>query len=370
MEVLTNAMASFQAILESGSKFPWVGQVFLIVLATLLAAYLMKKLFDRLALKAKNSNTAFDDLLIDTARKPVGVFIWFEGILLAAEVVRRVSDEPVFSLIDPIREVSFITIFAWFAVRLIRQAEDLVQQPGVLKKEMDATTASALGKLFRLSVIITTALVILQTLGFSISGILAFGGIGGIAIGFAAKDLLSNFFGGLMIYMDQPFRVGDWVRSPDKDIEGTVEDIGWRLTCIRTFDKRPLYVPNATFASISVENPSRMSNRRIKETVGVRYDDADKVAAIVADVKQMLLDHPEIDTEQTLIVNVNAFASSSIDFFIYTFTKTTEWIRFHEIKQDVMLKVIDIVQRNGAEFAFPTQTLHLLNEEPEPAGMK
>ncbi|MDX1473133.1 MAG: mechanosensitive ion channel family protein, partial [Reinekea sp.] len=244
--------------------------------------------------------------------------------------------------------------------------EVVVQQDGVLENPMDATTASALGKLLRLSVIITTALVILQTLGFSVSGVLAFGGIGGIAVGFAAKDLLANFFGGLMIYLDQPFKVGDWIRSPDKNIEGTVEHIGWRLTRIRTFDKRPLYVPNATFANISVENPSRMTNRRIYEAIGVRYDDAAKVEKIVADVKQMLLDHPEIDTTQTLIVNVNAFAASSIEFFVYTFTKTTNWIAFHEIKQDVMVKIIDIVERNGAEFAFPTQTLHV-KHEPEMA---
>ena len=113
----------------------------------------------------------------------------------------------------------------------------------------------------------------MQLFDYSVSGLLAFGGIGGIAVGFAAKDLLANFFGGLMIYLDRPFSVGDWIRSPDKEIEGTVEDIGWRLTRIRTFDKRPLYIPNSIFASISVENPSRMSNRRIYEKIGIRYDD-------------------------------------------------------------------------------------------------
>ena len=109
-------------------------------------------------------------------------------------------------------------------------------------------------------------------------------------MGFAAKDLLANFFGGMMIYMDRPFSVGEWIRSPDKEIEGTVEDIGWRLTRIRTFDKRPLYIPNSVFANISVENPSRMTSRRIYETVGIRYDDIDKMDLIVAQVKGMLLD--------------------------------------------------------------------------------
>ncbi|NIP74156.1 MAG: mechanosensitive ion channel, partial [Gammaproteobacteria bacterium] len=120
-----------------------------------------------------------------------------------------------------------------------------------------------------------------------------------------------------MVYLDRPFAVGDWIRSPDRDIEGTVEDIGWRLTRIRTFDKRPLYVPNATFSTIAVENPSRMHNRRIYETVGIRYDDADKMGPIVADVRAMLEAHPDIETGRLLMVNFNAFAPSSLDFFIY-----------------------------------------------------
>ena len=153
--------------------------------------------------------------------------------------------------------------------------------------------------------------------------------------------------------------VGDWIRSPDREIEGTVENIGWRLTRIRTFDKRPLYVPNAVFTSVAVENPSRMTNRRIKETIGIRYDDASKMKDIITDVKAMLKEHEEIDTGKTLIVNLNEFAPSSLDFFIYTFTKTTDWIRFHEIKQDVMLKILDIIEAHGAECAFPTSTIHI-----------
>jgi MscS family membrane protein len=224
---------------------------------------------------------------------------------------------------------------------------------------VDVTTIAAVGKLIRLSIIITATLVGLQSLGFSISGVLAFGGVGGIAVGFAAKDLLANFFGAIMIYLDRPFVVGEWIRSPDREIEGTVEEIGWRLTRIRTFDKRPLYVPNSVFTQIAVENPARMANRRINETIGIRYDDLHEMAAIVDEVKTMLREHPEIDQQQTLIVNLNAFAASSVDFLVYTFTRTTEWIRYHEIKQDVLLKIAAIIESHGAEIAFPTHTLHV-----------
>jgi MscS family membrane protein len=166
----------------------------------------------------------------------------------------------------------------------------------------------------------------------------------------------------LMIYLDRPFSVGEWIRSPDKEIEGTVEDIGWRLTRIRTFDKRPLYIPNSVFASISVENPSRMTNRRIYETVGIRYEDIGSMDAIVDQVTAMLLEHPDIDASQTMIVNFNKFSASSVDFFVYTFTKTTNWNDFHRVKQDVLLKVAEVVAANRAEIAFPTSTVHIANE--------
>ena len=183
--------------------------------------------------------------------------------------------------------------------------------------------------------------------------------IGGLAVGFAAKDMLANFFGGLMIYLDRPFSVGDWIKSPDKEIEGTVEHIGWRLTRIRTFDKRPLFVPNGMFSTISVENPSRMTNRRIKAIINLRYDDANKIAIILKDIENMLGKHPAIDTEQTLMVNLVECASWSLNFMLYAFTKTTKWAEFQAVRQDVFIKVLEIVDSHGAECAFPTSTVHI-----------
>ena len=344
----------------------WVIQVFIIVFVSLLLDWIQKRILRKLHEKMERTKNYWDDTLIEAAQRPISALIWIIGLTFAAEIVKSKSGAVIFEAIDPIRDVGVIVTFAWFLVRFIRIAEH-----NILKRRMEAgesfdrTTADAIAKLLRISVFITAGLVILQTLGYSVSGVLAFGGIGGIAVGYAAKDLLANFFGGLTIYLDRPFDVGDWIRSPDKQIEGTVEKIGWRITCIRTFDKRPLYVPNSAFTTIAVENPSRMSNRRIYETVGIRYDDVDKMAIVVDDVKAMLQSHPEIDTRQTMIVNFNKFAPSSLDFFVYTFTRTTDWIKFHEIKQDVMLKIIEIIEGHGAECAFPTSTIHLASEPPE-----
>ena len=337
-----------------------MAQVFIVVFLTLLISFLQKRILARLLAKLQSTRVYWDDALVDAARRPLTILIWLIGLSFAAEIVSNESGAVIFGAIDPIRDVGVIFTFAWFLVRFIERTEkNIILKKEARGEEVDRTTTDAIAKLLRISVIITAFLVMLQTLGYSISGVLAFGGIGGIAIGFAAKDLLANFFGGLMIYLDRPFNVGDWVRSPDREIEGTIENIGWRLTRIRTFDKRPLYVPNSIFANIAVENPSRMTNRRIKETIGIRYADVSKMETIIDDVKKMLQGHEDIDTNQTLIVNFNEFAPSSLDFFIYTFTKTTNWIRFHEVKQDVLLKVIRIVESHGAECAFPTSTLHI-----------
>ncbi len=341
-----------------------VTQVFIVVFGTLLIDFIQKRAVRRMQGRIEKSKILWDDALYFAARRPLSVLIWLLGLSFAADIVGSKTDAAIFEVVSPVRELGVIVSFSWFLFRFIQAMEKNV----VLKAErkgtdIDRTTVDAIGKLLRLSVLITSVLVAMQTLGFSISGVLAFGGVGGIAIGFAAKDLLSNFFGGLMIFMDRPFAVGDWIRSPDRKIEGTVEKIGWRLTVIRTFDKRPLYLPNSTFASIAVENPSRMSHRRIYETIGIRYDDGAKVGAIVNAVKTMLLEHPEIDTTQTMIVNFNAFAPSSLDFFIYTFTRTTNWVFYHEVKQDVLLKVMNIITQHGAQIAFPTSTIHLAKGE-------
>ena len=342
----------------------WIVQVFILVFVTLLIDWLQKRVIAKLQVRAEKTRLPWDSALVEAVGKPLTVLIWLIGITLAADIVKHETGAVIFEIVDPVREVGVIAVIGWFLVRFIQRAEMHFLRIRIeAGMPVDRTTADAIAKLLRISVLITAFLVILQSLGYSISGVLAFGGVSGIVAGFAAKDLLANFFGGLMIYLDRPFEVGDWIRSPDKEIEGTVENIGWRLTRIRTFDKRPLYVPNSVFATIAVENPERMTNRRIYETIGIRYDDAGKMAAITRDVKQMLRDHPEIDTKQTMIVNFVAFAPSSLDFFVYTFTKTTEWIRFHEIKEDVMLKILEIIERHGAESAFPTSTIHIAREQ-------
>ncbi|HAY54971.1 MAG TPA: mechanosensitive ion channel protein MscS [Gammaproteobacteria bacterium] len=336
-------------------------ELFVIVLLTVFGSYFVRRFVRTLKTRATKTTSKWDDTFFAALEGPARTLVWVVGLTFALE--RASVGLDLQAIFSPLRGALVVATLTWALIRFIdRVQRRMIQDPKT--DDLDLTTVEAIGRLIRITVLITSGLIILQTLGFSVSGVLAFGGLGGIAVGFAAKDLLSNFFGGLMIFLDRPFGVGDWIRSPDRDIEGTVESLGWRLTTIRTFDKRPLYVPNATFLSIAVENPSRMSHRRIYETIGVRYDDAAQIRAIVERVKAMLEMHPDIDASQTLMVNFNQFGPSSLDFFLYCFTKTTVWTDYHRVKEDVLLQAYDLITALGAEVAFPTQTLHL-QVEPE-----
>ena len=337
-------------------EWGWAIQVFIIVLVTGFVSFLVKRLLSKMLFRVSRTATHWDEIIVEAARRPITWAVWLQGLNIAIDIVYAQTQNAIFSYADPVRDVGVLICLTWFLLKLTRGAEREFTRDS---DQLDQHTAEAIGKLVRLAVIITSALVILQTLGFSISGVLAMGGIGGIAIGFAAKDLLANFFGAFIVYLDRPFLVGDWIRSPDRSIEGTVEKIGWRLTVIRDFQSRPIYVPNSVFTNIIVENPSRMLNRRIYETIGLRYSDLTNMDKIVDEVGEMLRNHEEIDVDKTLMVNFNEFSDSSVDFFIYCFTKTTQWVKFHQVKQDVMLRISRIIEANHAEIAFPTSTVHL-----------
>ena len=328
--------------------------------------YAIYRIVRRLTKAADRTETQWDDVVLYAIFPPIQWVMW---------VVLGLLSLSLFPALDGIREAllrlsdtALLLLFGWLAHRLSGgiEGELLGEHRGALASS-DRATISAVARLSRIVLWVIAGIMILQSLGVSVSGLLAFGGVGGIAVGFAARDLLANFLGGLSIFLDRPFAVGDWIRSPDREIEGTVEDVGWRVTRIRTFDQRPLYVPNSVFSTVALENPSRMLNRRIYETIGIRYDDAGAMEQIVAEVKEMLVAHDDIDKGKTLMVNFVAFGASSLDFFIYCFTRTTDWATYHRVKQDVLVKILKIIEVQGAEVAFPTRTVLLSPPEADPS---
>jgi MscS family membrane protein len=339
-------------------------RLLLVLAATLATHYIARRVLQHLGNLTARTSNIWDDSLLEAARRPLPVLIWLGGISFALHLIHRQTGEQLLEYIAPARNIGVVVCIAWFLLKLIRElADNMVAARTKAGEEVDRTTVDGLSKVSRIAVIVVAALAVMQTLGFSISGILAFGGMGGIAVGFAAKDLLANFFGGLMIHLDRPFNVGETIRSPDKQIEGRVEHIGWRQTRIRAASMALIYVPNALFTSIVVENPSRMSHRRIREVIGLRYDDLDKMSAIVEEVKAMLKNHPDIDTGHAVVVAFDQFADSSINFIIQALSKNTDLSHFHAAKQEILLKVSAIIAKHGAEFAFPTRTLYL-NQTP------
>ena len=330
--------------------------VLLVVLVIVLFNYLLRRVLTRFGKATHKADTLWEQALATSAKRPLSVLVWVIGISFMGQMAQVQTNAAILAVIRPVQIIGVIVCLGWFLAGFVCNVKGAIIRRRIANgAEVDKTTADAIAQLLRITIWIATFLVVLQSLGFSIQGVLAFGGIGGIAIGFAAKDLLANFFGSLMIYFDRPFAVGDWIRSPDRQIEGTVEDIGWRLTRISTFDKRPLYVPNSVFTTITVENPSRMTHRRINETISLRYDDIDKVAAIVADIQVMMRVCPEIDQDQPVVVNFDRFGDFSLDIAVRALSHVTAGAEFQRIKQEILLKIADIIARHGAKVALPTR---------------
>jgi MscS family membrane protein len=294
----------------------------------------------------------WDDHLIKAISAPLKVLIWFGWVYLSLDAFK--GQVEVLNKVVEYIDIAPIFIVTWGVIRMVSGMENYMLES---KTNVDNDSVRLFSRLMKILIIVAILLGIAQYLGFSISSLLTFGGVGGIVMGFAAKDMLSNIFGGLMIQMDKPFSTGDWIRS-DK-FEGTVEKIGWRMTRIRTFAKNPVYIPNSIFASIPIETPSRMTNRRIKEVIGIRYDDIAQIPAIVTEVETLLKTHKDIDQSESLRVYFNYFNASSLDFNVYAFTKTTSKDEYQRVKQQILLSVADIIAKHKAEIAYPTQTLHI-----------
>lgn len=337
--------------------------MFLVLVVTGLLDLVVRGVLAWLRHRFKRSPNIWDDAILYSVSGPSEALIWVIGVSTAIRLGTPDKPGEWLEYVPEARQIALIAIATWFGFRLIRSiGANALTRAAARDNAIDATTADAVGKLLRMAVLITAGLTLLQVFGVSPSALLAFSGVGGIALGFAARDVLANLFGGLTIYLNRPFSVGDWIRSPDRDIEGVVEAIGWRATTVRRFDMRPLYVPNAVFSNVALENPSRMSHRRIMETVAVRYEDAAAVPDIVQAVRAMLDADEAIDSDQVILTYLDSLGDSAINLLVYCYTDTTDWAEYLAVKQSVLQRVQEIVREHDAAIAYPTTTMHV----PEP----
>ena len=199
---------------------------------------------------------------------------------------------------------------------------------------------------------------ILQVWGINVTALIASLGLGGLAFALAAKDTASNMFGSFALLADKSIRIGEWIKVGG--VEGTVEDIGMRTTKIRSFEKSLITVPNQIVSNSPIENFSRRGVRRIKMQIGLTYATSSaQITQIVEEIKYMLHNHQDISQKETLLVNFESFGDSSLNIFIYTFTATANWEKYLNIREDVHLKIMKIVEENNAEFAFPSQSIYI-----------
>ena len=215
---------------------------------------------------------------------------------------------------------------------------------------------SFLGRIYTILILVIGASALMITFGVPATALAALGGGAGVGLAFGTQNISQNFFSGFMLFFNRPFKEGDWIST--NGMEGTVENIGWYHTRLRTFERRPMYIPNAVFATNSIVNPGQMYNRRILANIGLRYEDISVIDTITKQVRELLQNHSKIDQGQIILVHFNSWESSSLNLQVYCFTETTMWQEYLDIQQDVFLQIATIVKNNNADFAFDCTTLY------------
>ncbi len=297
----------------------------------------------------KKSDRTFIGVIVTSMQEPITVLIWLITIIVSVELIYKKS-------LYSVKLFLFVLIITWLLFRVLQQVEryliHFVYQGEQKDLRQHKTTIIAVARLLKILLVIVASLIGMQALNINITGIVAIGGAGTIVIGIAAQQLLANFFGGMMIFMDRQFMVGDTIKSPNQEIEGTVEYIGWRLTKIRTLDGALLYVPNSIFLTISVENASKRQNRRIKEVIRLKYKDLRKVNLVLDDLSNMLKNHPEIDNTKMCFIGINQFNYMAVDCLLWCFIKSKDLEGYLKAQHDILYKINSILAMHEIEIAF------------------
>lgn len=332
--------------------FTWEVSLIVAVLLLLRAgvASTLRWIHNRLnATRGLKSNIPYEASVFECMQRPLEFLSLFTvGTSLADAVSRPLAASGLVRHIRTLRELGIIIAATWFLLRWI----DRIRSRFAVDKRIDKAQVDATSRIATVVTFLASLLISLDTIGINVQTVLAFGGIGGVAIGFAGREIISNFFGGFMIYITRPFSVGEWIRSIEEaELNGTVEDIGWYHTRVRTWDKRPLYIPNSRFSTLIVENGSRMDNRRILHTLHLRHEDMPVVPTIVAAMEQLLMTHQELDPRQHRLAYVDSFGDYSVKIWLSCYTKSVFLYDYRRVQQDVLIKCHNIIRANGAKLA-------------------
>jgi MscS family membrane protein len=319
----------------------------------------LRKLFATLTIKvlqplAQRTKTYYDDRILSALKGPLSFVFVIIGVRLFFALLFIET-----TFIEQLIDTMIVYNLFWAIYELTHALRGAVYH---FTERFNPELAYEMGN-FILTIIRGVVLFVglgsvLQVWGINVAGLVAGLGIGGLAFALAAKDTAANLFGSIALLLDKSIRIGEWIRIDG--VEGTVEDIGMRTTKIRSFGKSLITLPNQVIANSPIENFSRRGVRRIKMTIGVTYSTrSEQIEKILTDIRTMLRNHENIAQKETMLVNFTTFGDSSLNILIYTFSNTANWAKYMEIKEDVNLKIMKIIEENGSDFAFPSQSLYV-----------
>ena len=333
---------------------------FLVILAGLVIKHILVNIIEKkIDDFVKKTEAEWDNLLFDAISKPVNAFIMIGAIHVAVFLlVFNLENFPT-AFIGKSYTVLLGIILIWGVYRLVNVAAHYLDELVADKDEsLKGQFVPLIKKALRILVIVVGGLTVLATIGVNITGLAALLSVGALAFSLGAKDSVANLVGTVNILSDRPYKVGDWI-TVGSNIDGTVEEIGFRSTKIRMFDKTLMTVPNGTLATETIKNWSRMPKRRIKMTIGLTYDVTPRQMREVLKRIETILKEDEGVDQDYMLVQFTDFGPSSLDVFLYYFSKSTVWKEYLETRERVNLKIMECLEEMGLEFAFLTQTMHL-----------
>lgn len=301
------------------------------------------------------TKTTVDDDMLEVLETPLKLSFILFGFILAKEWLKIEGIEPFLN--STVKSFIIFIIFLILYRALDKSSKIVSKFSKKFGKRLGADIENFIIKTLRIIIIIIGIMSVLSEWGINVSAFVASLGLVGMALALAAKDTAANLFGSLVIFTDRPFKIGDWVLTPN--VEGIVEEIGIRSTKVRTFAQALVHVPNAIIANTAITNWSRMGKRRIKMRLGLTYSTkTTQMETILQELREMLKNHKDIHPDQ-IMVNFDEFEGSALSIFCYFFTTTTVWAEYLKVREDVNLKMMKIVEKNGASFAFPSQSLYI-----------
>lgn len=345
--------------ISSETLMPWLIRIGIAIgiylVIYLLRNYFTHRIFTLLLKITSKTKSEIDNYLVMAFEKPLRLFFVALGIYLACVYLPLSMETNI--LISRIFRSTIVILVSFGLWNLAGNYSVFTEEMANLASiKIDQILIPFISRILKFIIVVLAFSVILQEWEYDINGFIAGLGLGGLAFALAAQQTLSNVFGGIVIITDKPFSIGDWILTPS--VEGTVEDINFRSTRIRTFAQAVVTVPNSTLANEPITNWTRMDKRRITFNLGITYSTPkEKLEKCVNDIRNMLHNHSEIHPE-TIFVNFDAFGDSSLNIFLYFFTKTTVWEEFLQVKEDVNLKIMSILENEGVAVAFPSASIY------------